>query len=193
MRRSWILTVGHFAASHPPQRISVLAGGASRWEPARILASSREPDLAVLVVDGVALPPATVRREATLGDTVWVIAYPWGRRVTVVRGVVSQIDTPESGAVIVGAPRLVDASVSYGASGGGVFDAQTGELIALVEGYRTARISAPRDPTATVEVPVPGETNVIPGEVIVSFLTSAGLKARVGVSSRPGPGAPTSR
>lgn len=37
---------------------------------------------------------------------------------------------------------MVDASVSYGASGGGVFDARTGGLIGLVEGYRTARVTS---------------------------------------------------
>ena len=74
-----------------------------------------------------------------------------------------------------GVPRMVDVSVSYGSSGGGVFDAQTGDLVALVEAYRTARIALPRDPGASVQVPVAGETTVIPAATIVRFLADRGL------------------
>ena len=37
---------------------------------------------------------------------------------------------------IEGPVKLVDAPVSYGTSGGGVYDATTGGLLGLVRGYR---------------------------------------------------------
>jgi hypothetical protein len=73
--------------------------------------------------------------------------------------------------------RLVDTSVSYGASGAGVFDADTGELIGVVEGYRTAQIAARDAPDRILEIPVPGETIVISAEAIRRFLAGSELEA----------------
>ena len=33
-----------------------------------------------------------------------------------------------------------DAPIGYGASGGGIFSLETGKLLAIVEGYRTAKV-----------------------------------------------------
>jgi S1-C subfamily serine protease len=70
---------------------------------------------------------------------------------------------------------MVDASVSYGSSGGGVFDARSGELVGIVESYRTARISIPEMKERVLEVPVAGETTVIPAATIFRFLVDSGL------------------
>src|SRR5262249_10109418 len=84
-----------------------------------------------------------------------------------------------------GAPRLmVDASVSYGASGGGVYSAETGELVGIIEGYRTARVSFQVDNhPGQIDVPVPGETYVVSLAQIRRFLGETGhadlLGARV--------------
>jgi len=61
--------------------------------------------------------------------------------------------------------------VSYGVSGGGVFDARTGRLIGLVEGFSTARLMA-QGPTPAwyIDVPVPGQTLVTPLADIRRFL-----------------------
>ena len=71
--------------------------------------------------------------------------------------------------------RLVDTSVSYGASGAGIFDAETGELVGVVEGYRTALIAAKDAPERVMEIPVPGETVVISARTIRSFLAGSEL------------------
>jgi S1-C subfamily serine protease len=190
--RSWILTAGHFVEPLVSQSITVRSAGRARRDRARVVASSRDPDLALLLLEGRVLPAVKLRRGAALGDGVWVVAYPWGRSLTVASGIVSQVDPPGDDAPLAGNPRLVDVSVSYGASGGGVFDAATGELLGLVEGHRTARITLPRDPTASVQVPVAGETIVIPVSVMARFLTEAGL-ATVVPAGAPGSDAPASR
>jgi hypothetical protein len=74
---------------------------------------------------------------------------------------------------------MVDASVSYGSSGGGVFDAQSGELVGIVESYRTAKIAIPELKDRVLEVPVPGQTTVIPAPVILRFIVDSGLGRRL--------------
>lgn len=183
-RRSWILTAGHFVEPLVGQTITVAAQGRGPRRRASVVASSRDPDLAVLLAEGPGLPPIRIRDRAELGDGVWVVTYPWGKAATVAGGIVSQLDAPDGG--MAGGPTLVDVSVSYGASGGGVFDAVSGDLIALVEGYRTARITLPRDPTASVQVPVAGETMVIPASAIARFLIGAGLSSLLPEGARDG-------
>jgi len=110
-----------------------------------------------------------------LGDEIWIAAFPWGRQLTVVSGGVSQLKSADGEFSIEGTIRMVDASVSYGASGGGVFDAGTGALVGIVEGYRTAQMSLPDKPERALQVPVAGETLVIPVGSITAFLNASGL------------------
>jgi S1-C subfamily serine protease len=145
----------------------------------------READLALLLVPGLVLPPARSREVARLGDDVWVVAFPRGRQMTVASGTVSQVDTGSgtdatadaTADVTEGPVRLVDTSVSYGASGAGVFDAETGDLIGVVEGYRTALITPKDAPERVMEIPVPGETLVISARTIRRFLAGMELGA----------------
>ena len=78
--------------------------------------------------------------------------------------------------LVEGPPRMVDASVSYGSSGGGVFDAQSGALIGIVESYRTAKVAIPETKDRVLEVPVAGETTLIPAPAILRFLVASGLE-----------------
>jgi S1-C subfamily serine protease len=179
---SWILTTRHFLDPAVPQTVSVVsARRPRRTVRAAVTALSAESDLALLHVDGLVLPPVRLKDTVRLGDPVWVVAFPWGRRSTIVSGIISQLvpDAAEasegSEADVEGAASMVDASVSYGASGGGVFDAETGALIALVESHRTARVALPDARDRTLEVPVPGETTVIPVSVIRRFIAATPL------------------
>jgi S1-C subfamily serine protease len=131
----------------------------------------------LLLVPGLVLPPARRREVARLGDDVWVVAFPRGRQMTVTSGTVSQVGQGSETDATEGPVRLVDTSVSYGASGAGVFDADTGELIGVVEGYRTAQIAARDAPDRILEIPVPGETIVISAEAIRRFLAGSELEA----------------
>ena len=173
--RSFVLTTRHTLQGLDDVELYVAAEGrAGSRRRATVVAVSAEADLALLRVDGVALPPATLGSEGRLGDDVWVVAYPWGRRLTLVSGVVSQVE-PAEGEDGQGATIMIDASVSYGASGGGVYEAATGRLIGLVEGYRTARMNVRGDPKLAVEFPVAGETSVVPARVIRRFIEQAGF------------------
>jgi hypothetical protein len=76
---------------------------------------------------------------------------------------------------------MVDASVAYGMSGSGVFDARRGRLVGLIQGYGTARVSfGQQPPLQYIDVPVPGETHVTSIETIRTFLAGAGLRDAAG-------------
>ena len=179
-RRCWILTTRHFLDPSLPQELSVATPTRKGRVKAVVTAVSREMDLAVIEVEGMSLPPVRLKEVVRLGDEVWVAAFPWGRQLTLVSGVVSQLRSEEGELAIEGTIRMVDASVSYGASGGGVFDAETGALVGIVEGYRTAQMSMPDLPERVLQVPVAGETIVIPTRAIVEFLGASGLGNLVG-------------
>jgi hypothetical protein len=173
-RRAWIVTTRHFLEPLAPQKVSVVAGRKARVS-ATVVTVSERADLALLEVADVDSTPARLKDSVQLGDEVWVVAFPWGRRMTLSSGVVSQVVGDSGAGDYQGAARMVDVSVSYGASGGGVFDAQTGALVGLIESYRTARVSMQGSPERVIEVPVPGETTLISADAIRGFLAEAGL------------------
>jgi len=175
-RRAWIVTVRHFVTPSTPQEVFVQLPGQKRAVPATVMSVSPEDlDLAILEVEHLDVTPARLKETASLGDEVLIVSFPWGRRFTVVRGIVSQVASPEGEELVAGPARMVDASVSYGSSGGGVFDAQSGELVGIVESYRTAKIAIPEMKDRVLEVPVPGQTTVIPAPVILRFIVDSGL------------------
>jgi S1-C subfamily serine protease len=173
--RSWVVTTRHLLNRSAPPTVHVLVPNDKRALPARVLRTSTDADLAVIEIDGAALPAVVLGEAARLGDEVWVIGFPWGKRLTVVSGVVSEIAAAEGQVELQGTPRMVDAPASYGSSGGGVFDASTGALIAIVEGYQTLRVTIDRRPERTIELPAPGETTVIGAPHIRRFLRQAGV------------------
>jgi S1-C subfamily serine protease len=178
-KRSWILTTRHFLDPAGRQDVYVSVAGRKGRVKAAVTAVSADMDLAVIEVQGMALSPVRLKEVVRLGDEVWVAAFPWGRQLTLVSGVVSQLRAEDGEAPVEGIIRMVDASVSYGSSGGGVFDAETGALVGIVEGYRTAQITAPGSPDRVLQLPVPGETTVIPCRMILDFLAGSGLEALV--------------
>lgn len=178
-RTSFVLTAKHFLAPPVPEFIFVRTATGKERVRASVLYTDAESDLAIVQVNELVLPPVRLQDVTHLGDEVWVVAFPRGRQLTVMSGTVSQILSTEGEALAEGPVRLIDAPVSYGASGSGVFDSATGALIGLVEGYRTAQIASRDDPDHVIEVPIPGETLVISTHVIRRCLTRAGLTGLV--------------
>jgi S1-C subfamily serine protease len=180
--RSYIVTAAHLLTPQGTQTVYVAPlGGGSRVE-ARILAIDEASDIAVLEAQSVPAAAIRLKTEARLGDNVWVVSFPWGGRGTVVGGAVSQIRSgPEAGFPVSGPVGLIDAAVSYGTSGGGVFDARTGRLVGIVRSYRTAKLALPGTPAQSLELPIAGETSVVPATQILCLLSkidpekSAGL------------------
>lgn len=174
--RSWIITTRHLLDPPGAQRVWVTASGRKERVRAEVVASAGDVDLAVVEVSGLVLPAVALKAASRLGDEVWIVGFPWGKRLTLVSGVVSQLGSDDGDTAVEGAPRMVDASVSYGSSGGGVFDMVTGELIGIVEGYHTARLEIRDTPSRALDVPVPGETTVISARRIRDFVAGTALR-----------------
>ncbi|PYN81143.1 MAG: hypothetical protein DMD96_10950 [Candidatus Rokuibacteriota bacterium] len=174
-RRSWIVTARHFVEPSHPQRIYVRLPGSTSVVPASVAFVSPDLDLAIIETEHLNVVPVRLKTVASLGDEILLVAFPWGERFTVVRGVVSQIASSPGELVVTGPARMVDASVSYGSSGGGVFDTRTGELVGIVESYRTVKVAIPEMKERILEMPVAGETTLIPALSIFRFLADSGL------------------
>lgn len=174
-QRTWIVTARHFVESPHPQELYVRLPGRTSAAPAKVAFVSRDRDLAIIATEQLDAAPVRLKMTANLGDEILVVAFPWGERFTVVRGVVSQIAGPPGELLVTGPARMVDASVTHGSSGGGVFDTQTGELVGIVESYRTAKVAIPEMKERVLEVPVAGETTLVSAPAILRFLVDAGL------------------
>lgn len=105
--------------------------------------------------------------------------------MTLAGGIVSQVNADDGGDRETASRLMVDAPVSYGSSGGGVFEARRGALIGVVEGYNTARVSSQgADPVWYIDVPVPGQTFVTPLSEVKRFLAQAGYADLIDSSRR---------
>jgi serine protease Do len=135
-----------------------------------------EMDLALLRVPGLPLVPARLAEdlELELGEDVVVAACPFGKSLSLSGGMLSQVEWDRESRL----PKMVktDAPIGYGASGGGVFSLETGKLLAIVEGYRTAKVGfAVEDKDYSFDVPMPGETFAAPTSKVRRFLESKGF------------------
>jgi S1-C subfamily serine protease len=142
-------------------------------------------DLALLRVPGIAVQAIAIPANdgVRLGEEILVVGFPWGKRMGLFSGIVSQVPVrgEEDGALDEGAEPtiVVDAASSKGVSGGGVFRTKTGSLLGIVEGYQTASIAIQgNSQTYSLKVPLPGETFVVPISQIRHFLDEAGMTER---------------
>lgn len=144
-----------------------------------------EMDLALLRVRGASWPAATLASDAELetGEDVVVAAAPFGKEISLSGGLVSRVELDGS----TRRPALLktDAPIGYGASGGGVYSRRTGNLLGVVEGYRTAKVGfAVAEQDFSFEVPMPGETFAAPGAKVRTFLERAGFGRLLGGEAR---------
>jgi S1-C subfamily serine protease len=188
--KSYVLTNAHVVdpgrAWKGPVKIAVLPSGGQGPSAATVLARGQVPDadIAVLEVEGeLPVTPLGGDEELELGDDLVVIGAPFGKGLSVAAGIVSQVEYEfaENAAAPRKAKALkTDAAIGYGSSGGGVFDVPSGQLVGLVEGYRTARVAFGKaEDNYAFDVPMPGETFVAPAAKIRRFLGERGL-ARLG-------------
>jgi S1-C subfamily serine protease len=151
--------------------------GAGTKARARLLANRQtgQVDLALLRVPNPHCLAAPLGHPPALGDRMWIVGFPWGRQIRLIGGIVSEVNLDERGKVMAGTSLMVDASVAYGMSGGGVFDTASGRLVGLIEGYGTARLPFGEKPALQyIDVPVPGETYVTSLDTIEGFLRETG-------------------
>jgi len=183
----FILTSGHTVSGIAGRKeVFVVFGrdrGPAKKTPATVVAFRERADLDLALLQSRANPCVPVRTGGPplLGETVWVVGFPWGRHMTLASGIVSQINAEDGVDRETAARLMVDASVSYGSSGAGVYEARGGGLIGVVEGYSTARVSAQgADPPWYIDVPVPGQTFVTPLSDVRRFLAEVGYGHLVG-------------
>jgi hypothetical protein len=184
----YVLTAAHTfsgAGAHGKAIYVVLGShaGPGRKTDARLLAQreTETVDLALLRASSQSCHSARVKRRPVLGEWVWVLSFPWGHRLTLARGIVSQVELERETTRPRSARLMVDASVSYGASGAGVFEARTGNLLGVVQGYSTARVSAHGGGSPWyIDVPVPGQTFVTSLRQIRTFLEESGYASLIG-------------
>lgn len=131
----YIITNNH-VVSAAGQLSVTFADGTS--EPARVVGTDRESDLAVLKVDRTGLPAITVRgdEELKVGELAVAVGSPFGLQGSVTRGIVSAVDrgvsvrAPDGAAVSLPGVVQTDASINPGNSGGPLVDGQ-GRLIGI--------------------------------------------------------------
>lgn len=159
---------------------------------AQVVATGSVPDLdlALVKVPGLPLEPAQLASDAELelGDDVVVAACPFGRPLSLSGGMVSQVEWDKESKK----PRMLktDAPIGYGASGGGIFSLESGKLLAIVEGYRTAKVGfAVAEQNYSFDVPMPGETFAAPTSKVRSFLQQKGFAWLLGGTAPAAPAA----
>jgi S1-C subfamily serine protease len=177
----FILTSGHTVSDIAGRKGVFVVFGRDRGSVQKVAATvtafreTADLDLALLESKGGQCLPVQAGRQPLLGEAIWVVGFPWGRHMTLASGIVSQINLEDGADRETGSRLMVDASVSYGSSGGGVYTARDGGLIGIVEGYSTARVSAQgANPPWYIDVPVPGQTYVTPLSEVRRFLTEIG-------------------
>lgn len=188
---SYVITNAHAVAlgdlKEPVLTITQEKRGDVTEYAAEVVATGQVPemDLALLRVRGVALTPAELAtdEELEVGEDVVVAASPFGRALSLSGGMLSQVEWDRE----TKAPKMIktDAPIGYGASGGGIFSLETGRLLAIVEGYRTAKVAfAVNEKDFSFDVPMPGETFAAPTSKVRRFLAQHGWSKLV---QRPAP------
>ncbi|HXN41125.1 MAG TPA: serine protease [Myxococcaceae bacterium] len=190
---SYVLTSAHVVDSEglddPRMVVYVDRDGDSFDYTARSVAVGKVPDLdlALIKVRGVSLAAAQLADDAELepGEDVLVVAAPYGKSLSISGGLISQVEWDRQSRV----PAMLktDAAIGYGASGGGVYSATSGKLLAIVEGYRTARVGfAVAEQSYSFDVPMPGETFAAPSAKVRAFLEKSGFGRFVAARASPG-------
>ena len=193
---SYVITNAHAVEMEDlkdPRLVAIVDDRAESTEyKAHVVATGVVPDmdLALLEVPGLPLRPAQLAADAELelGDDVVVAASPFGRALSLSGGMVSQVEWDKDSKK----PRMVktDAPIGYGASGGGIFSLESGKLLAIVEGYRTAKVGfAVAEQNFSFDVPMPGETFAAPSSKVRVFLQQKGFARLLGNGAKdPGTG-----
>ena len=187
----FVLTSAHTVADVGAERELFVVLGQPPDAPTKLKATvaaaraTNAQDIALLRVRSNRCTPAQLGEPPMLGDPVWVVSFPMGRPMTLASGVVSQVGVVGIAEPEMASRLMVDAPVSYGSSGGGVYAARGGGLIGIIEGYSTARLSAQGvTPSWFIDVPIPGHTLVTPLSDIRQFLTESGRDQLLGSSAR---------
>ncbi len=101
---------------------------------AGIVASNAEYDLLLLSIDAPGLSPLPqAGRRVLQGDKVWAIGFPSSQgldaqRITVTSGIVSRVNPGSNGVPVI---VQTDAYMTYGSSGGPLYDLDAGGVVGI--------------------------------------------------------------
>ncbi|MSQ72033.1 MAG: Do family serine endopeptidase [Betaproteobacteria bacterium] len=125
----YVLTNHHVVEAADEIEVALADGTKLR---ARVVGTDPETDLAVLQVEGGALPAITFGNAETLrvGDVVLAIGNPFGVGQTVTMGIVSALDRSQLGINTFENFIQTDAAINPGNSGGALIDA-AGNLVGI--------------------------------------------------------------
>lgn len=126
---SYVLTAAHILDGKDHVKVFIRFSGvnASAGKLAATVDRRGNPDmldLALLRVPGIAVPPASFAEDAQvrLGEEILVVGFPWGKRLGVFGGIVSQVpvESKEEITSDEGTDQtiMVDAATAKGVSGG---------------------------------------------------------------------------
>jgi hypothetical protein len=169
-RACYLVTAGHVVPAASGGDADVLVGAVGDLVAGQLLrrVETGDRDLAVVRAAGLACRPARLGSGPEPGADVWLAGFPDRGVARVWPGHLREPSHP-------GASRwMVDGGVTEGASGGGVFDARSGELVGLIQGYWTVRLVGPAGPIGG-EVRT-GATAVIPLTQVRRLLQEWGLE-----------------
>src|SRR5206468_11074333 len=94
----YVLTSGHTLArlsgNETPYVLLERHHGAGTKLRATVIAAREtdDTDLGLLRVSTTRCPVARIGAPPTLGQQIWVVAFPWGRNMTLVGGIISQVN-----------------------------------------------------------------------------------------------------
>jgi S1-C subfamily serine protease len=101
--------------------------------PTRILIAPQDLDLAVVFVKGRIGPCREAEMDApTIGGNVFVVGSPLGSEDSITKGIISNLNPEKTKKGFKYNIIQTDAAVNPGNSGGGIFDAKTGELLGII-------------------------------------------------------------
>ncbi len=126
----YILTNNHVVDGADEIRVSL--PGAHKDYIAKIIGSDKATDVAILKIDAVDLPAATIAdsSKARVGDVVLAIGNPFELEQSVTMGIISALGRNEPGIVDRANFIQTDAPINPGNSGGALIDAQ-GRVIGI--------------------------------------------------------------
>lgn len=184
-----VVTFGGAAGEGASVAISVREPGAVQDRKAEIAWSSKELDLAVIRVPGLARPPLRLSRASPLdyprkGAEVWALGFPGVADVimpaeperasaTVTRGVVGRIGMGGADAARAARPVIQhDASINRGSSGGPLLDS-CGVVVGINTFLPMTVFDIGRDPTGAFKAYGTPNTGVFASPHIAAFVAAA--------------------
>ena len=131
IRDDGVIVTNHHVLEGASDAVVYLSSG-DEYEDAQFIYSDPKKDILILKIGGFDLDVATLgnSNQLVIGESIFAIGSPQGYEGTVSRGIVTSIRSMDEGHKLI----QMDAAISPGSSGGGVFN-KDGELIGISVGY----------------------------------------------------------